>query len=210
MRCSPARDQPCDVRHIDHHQRSGFPCGLRDSFEVNRARIGACADDDQPRLTLARQPLQFFIVDRFSIFANAVRHEVVVLSGEVQRMAVREMSSMGKVHPHDGVSRLQHREIDRHIRLASGVRLDIDMLGAEQLFRALDGEAFNDVRELAPPVVTASWIALRILVRKHRPRSFENGPGGEVLRCDHFKAKRLPPLLVFDGVVDFGIDLAER
>ena len=139
-----------------------------DSFEVDRARIGAGADDDQLRFALTRQPLQFFIVDGFSILAHAVWHDVVVLAGEVQRMAVREMSAVGKVHPHDGVSRFQHREVDRHVGLASGVRLDVDMFGAEQLFRALDGETFDDVHELAAAVVTPSGIAFGILVREDR------------------------------------------
>jgi hypothetical protein len=41
------------------------------------------------------------------------------------------MSAMAEVHPEDGISGLQDREIYGHIGLAAGVRLDIDVFGAE-------------------------------------------------------------------------------
>ena len=96
-------------------------------------------------------------------------------------MAVREMAAVREIHAEDRVAGLQNREINRHVGLAARVRLNVDMLGAEKLFRTIDGEALDHVGELAAAVVAAPGISLGVLVGEDGARRFEYGLVGEVL-----------------------------
>ena len=44
-----------------------------------------------------------------------------------------QVSAVGQVHAENGVPGLAHRKVHRHVSLGTGVRLDIGMLGSEQL-----------------------------------------------------------------------------
>ena len=92
-------------------------------------------------------------------------------------MAVREVPAVREVHPQHGVARLQQREIHRHVGLRARVRLHVGVLGAEQRLRAVDGQRFGDVDELAAAVVALARIAFGVLVRQHRAGGFEDGAG---------------------------------
>ena len=46
-------------------------------------------------------------------------------------MAVREVTAMRQIQSENGVARLQHCGIGLHVRLRSGMRLHVGMLGAE-------------------------------------------------------------------------------
>ena len=69
----------------------------------------------------------------------------VKLAGEIRLVAVREVAAVGEVHGEHLVAGLEHGEIDGHVGLAAGVRLDVGVLGAEELLRAVDGELLDDV-----------------------------------------------------------------
>ena len=51
-------------------------------------------------------------------------------------MPVGQMTAVREVHPEHRVARLQQREVHSHVRLRARVRLDVGVLGAEELFRA--------------------------------------------------------------------------
>ena len=68
---------------------------------------------------------------------------------------MREMAAMGEVHRQDRVAVLKGREVDGHVRLGAGVRLDVGPLAAEEFEQALDGDLLGDVDELAAAVVAA-------------------------------------------------------
>ena len=57
---------------------------------------------------------------------------------------------------------------------------------------ALDGQALDDVDELAAAVVAAAGIALGVLVGQHRALGGQDGGAGVVLRGDHLQAVLLP------------------
>ena len=84
-------------------------------------------------------------------------------------MAVREVPARRQVHAQNGVARLEHRQVNARIGLASGVRLDVGVLGAKEFFGALDGQVFHDVHELAAAVVTFAGIAFAYLLVKTLP-----------------------------------------
>ena len=173
------------------------------------ARVGAGADDDQLRRVLVRQALELVVVESLVVFAHAVGHDLVELAREVERMAVREVAAVGEVHAEDGVARLQVRQHHGHVGLRARVRLDVGVLGAEQVVGALDRQRLGHVDELAAAVVALARVALGVLVGHHRPRGRHHGGAREVLRGDELEAVVLAGGLVGDRLGDVGVDLGQ-
>ena len=134
-----------------------------------------------------RELLELLVVDPLIVSADAVRHDVVQLAGEVQRVAVREMTAVGQVHAEHRIARLHRCEVHRHVGLRPGVRLDIRVFGAEERLGPRDGERLGHVDEFASSVVAPARVAFGVLVRHHRPGRFEYCPAHEVLRRDELE-----------------------
>ena len=117
---------------------------------------------------------------------------------------------MGQLESHHRVPRIEQRVVHGDVRLRARVRLNVRVLGAEQLHGALDGEPLGDVDMLAAAVVALARIALRVLVRKHRPLALQNRQRDEVLRCDHLERPLLALELQREHVGDLWIDLRQR
>ena len=73
---------------------------------------------------------------------------MVGLAGEVEFVAVRQVSAVREVEAHDGVARLEHGRVRRLIGLRAGMRLYVDVLGAEKLFRAVAGQVLHFVGDI--------------------------------------------------------------
>ena len=67
------------------------------------------------------------------------------------------------------VAGLKGGEEDGGVRLCPGVRLDVGLLGAEQLQQALDGQPLDGIDVLAAAVVPPAGVPFGVLVREHRP-----------------------------------------
>ena len=106
----------------------------------------------------------------------------------------------------DRVARLQQREVRGHVRLRAGVRLNVRVLGAEQLLRAVDRELLDLVDDLAAAVVAPARIALGVLVRRHGADRLEHARPGEVLGRDQLDLAALPLELAPEEVGDLRID----
>ena len=182
----------------------------RDPLEVDDARVGARADHDHLRLVLVREALELVVVDPLIVFADAVRHDGVELAGEVERVAVSEVAAVRQVHAKDGVARLEQREVHGHVRLRAGVRLHVDVVRAEDLFRARDGERLGDIDELAAAVVPLARVTFRVLVGQHGPGRFEHGLADEVLGGDQFEPAVLSMHFLRDRPRDVGIRIGQR
>ena len=61
-----ARDETGDVRHVDHQERAIAVRNLGKRFEINGARIGRRARDDELRLMGADHVLDLVEIDRRS------------------------------------------------------------------------------------------------------------------------------------------------
>jgi hypothetical protein len=61
------------------------------------------------------------------------------------------------------------------------MRLNIHMLGTEQVLGALNRQRLDYVNEFAASVVTAPRVSLGILVRENGANRFENGFSHEIL-----------------------------
>ena len=198
--------KPGDVRDIDHHHRSGFFRDFGDSIEIDNSWIRAGPNDDQFGFVLFGQTRQFVIIDHFRILAYSVWHDAIVLSGEIQRVTVGEMAAMRQVHSQHRIAGLQDGKIDRHIGLASRMRLNIHVLGAEEFLCARDREVLDHIDELTTAVVAAARIPFGVLICKHGTRCFKNTPVREIFRSDQFQTSGLPPFFIFDSGVDFRIE----
>ena len=64
------------------------------------------------------------------------------------------------------------------------MRLDVGVVGAEQLLGAVDGQLLNDVDVFATAVVTLAWVAFGVLVGQHRTLGFHHRWAGVVFRGD--------------------------
>src|SRR5208282_128273 len=105
---------------------------------------------------------------------------------------------------------LKHGGIGCHVGLGAGVRLDVGVLGAEELLGAVARQVLDHVRKLAAAVVALGGITLRILVGENRAHGFQHGFADEVFRSDKFEAFVLAAGFVVDGEGYVGINLVER
>src|SRR2546423_596863 len=74
----------------------------------------------------------------------------------------------------DRVARLRRGGGDGHVRLRARVRLDVGVLGPEELLGPVDRELLDLVDALAAAVVPPARVALRVLVRRRRPDRLED------------------------------------
>ncbi len=198
-------DQSGDVRHVGENRRADSVGRDANAREIDHARIRAGADDDHLRTMLVGQPIDLVVVDLLVRLPDAVRNDRVQLPREIERMAVRQMAAVRQVHPEHRVARFQQRQVDRHVGLRAGVRLDVGVIGAKQCRRARNRRPFDDVDELAASVVALAGVALGVLVRQHRSGGFENRLAHEILRGDQLETAVLAVQLVAKRGGDFGI-----
>ncbi len=116
---------------------------------------------------------------------------------------------MGQAHPENGVARFQRREKNRLVRLGPGMRLDVGEIGAEQLFRPVDRQPFDDVDIFAAAVVAPAGVALRVLVGELRALRRQDGRARIVLGGDELDVVFLPLVLGGNGSPDVGIVLGD-
>ena len=96
-----------------------------------------------------------------------------------------EVAALVELHPEDAVAGLQDAEVGGHVRLGTGMRLDVDVLRArEQGERPLLGEPLRDVDVLAAAVVALAGQALGVLVRQPGALRLHDRAEGIVLRGD--------------------------
>ena len=83
-------------------------------------------------------------------------------------MAVGEMAAVREVHREDFVAGLEHGEVNGHVRLRAAVRLDVDVVAAEELLRAIDRELLDDIDVLAAAIPALARITFGVFVREAR------------------------------------------
>ena len=142
--------------------------------------------------------------------AHLVGGDVVELARDVELHPVREVAAVREREAHDPVARIQQGQEHLGVRGRAGVRLDVRVLGAEELLGAVDRELLDDVDVLAAAVVALSRVALGVLVREHAALALEDGARDEVLRGDHLERALLAIELEADGLGDLRVDVGER
>ena len=213
-RVDAGRDQSREMRHVHVQVRPHLVGDAAEALEVDDPGVGRAARDDQPGLVLARERLDFLVVDPAVLAPDPVLHGVEPLAGEIRRGAVGQVSAGGERHAEDGVAGLQKREHHALVGLRPGVRLHVGERAVEELPGAGDGQALGHVDMLAAAVVAPSGIALRVLVGEHRALGFQHRTGDDVLRGDQLDPVLLAMQLVLnalrEGVVGLGQGGAEE
>src|SRR5437773_4784413 len=97
-------DRTGDVRNVRKHARANTFCYFADSLKVDDARISGRATDEQLWLVLFGDSLQLVVINRFGFARDTVIKDFVAETGKVQRMPVREMAAVRKVHPQNGIA----------------------------------------------------------------------------------------------------------
>jgi len=110
------------------------------------------------RLELLGGLAEPLVVDVAGVGVDLVLLDLVDLPGEVRGVAVREVAAVVQIEREDLVAGIEYGVVDRLVRLRSGVRLDVDVVGAPQLFRAIDRERLDLVGVLAAGVVALARI----------------------------------------------------
>ena len=84
-------DKAGEVRHV-HHEQGADPVGDgAEAGEVDLARIGAAAGDDQLRPVLFGEAFDLVIIDAAVVFAHAILYGIEPFAGEIRLGAVGQM-----------------------------------------------------------------------------------------------------------------------
>ncbi len=94
-------DQPREVRHVDHQQGADLVGDLAEAGEVEPARVGRPAREQELRAPLARDPRHLVHVDQARLAIDLVGDDVVEPARHVDLHAVAEMAAMGEREAHD-------------------------------------------------------------------------------------------------------------
>ena len=206
----PRRDQTGGVRDVGHEGRAHLVGDLAERLELDGAREGRAAGDDELRPVLPREVAHLVHVDALGVLADPVGHDRVELAREVHRAPRRQVAAVGEVRAQHRVARLEQGEVDRHVRLRARVRLHVDVLGPEELLAARDGQLLGDVHDLAAAVVALARVALGVLVGEDRAHRLQHRLGDEVLGRDQLEVARLPLGLAADRLGDLGVHLLDE
>ncbi len=102
-------------------------------------------------------------------------------AGEVDGESVGEMTAFRQAHSQDLVTGIDKRQVCGQIRVRAGVGLNVDMLRAEELLRAIDRQRFDHIDVFASAVIALSGISLRVFVGQHAADRSQHGGRDEVL-----------------------------
>ena len=108
---------------------------------------------------------------------DSVLGDLVELTRETDRGAVRKVAALVELHGEDLLSEFHVRKINRHVRLGARVGLYVRMLRAEEFFQPVTGKVLGHVMELAAAIVPLSRVTLGILVGHDRPHCLEHRTG---------------------------------
>jgi hypothetical protein len=114
---------------------------------------------------------------------------------------------MRQVHAKITVTGFEYRQIDSHVGLRPGMRLNIDVFRAEKFFRARDRQRLDFVDKFTAAVISFARIAFGVLVGHHAALGLQHGLAHNVFRGDQLQVLFKPAGFFLNGRKNFGIDL---
>ena len=202
----PRRDQPGNVRDVRQQPSAGFAGDFSHPFEIDDARISARADGDHFRLMFARHLGELIVINPLIFFAHAVVYDFIKFAGKIGFVAVSQMAAVAQIHRQHFVARFEKREINGHVRLAAGVRLDVGMFGPKKFFGAIDGELLDDVHVFTAAIPSLFRITFGVFIREHRALGLHHRRAGKIFTGDQLDVFLLAQLFEENGVRDFRIN----
>src|SRR5665213_2481608 len=138
------------MRHVDN-QKSPHGIGNLTKFrKVPLPRISAAARDDHFRLVLIGEFRHMIEIDALIFPPHLIADDAIGLAGKVQLVAMRQMTAVRQIEAHDRIAWLDECRVGSLIRLRSGMRLYVNVLGVKELFRTVARQRLYFVSELAP------------------------------------------------------------
>lgn len=177
----PRRDQAGHVGHVDKQVGTHLVGNLAKARKVEEFGVSREAGNDHLWLMLNGQTFYFVVVDQPGGGVDAVLHGVVQLAGEADAGAVGQVPAVGQAHAQHGVTGIEQRQVHGRIRLAAGVRLHVGIIGAEQLFGAVDGQLLDFIHMFAAAVIALARIAFGVLVGQAAALGLHHTLAGVVL-----------------------------
>ncbi|MNI25278.1 hypothetical protein D3C73_789200 [compost metagenome] len=181
VRVQTSGNQTGHVGHVDEQQRTDLVRDLAEAREVEGLGVGREASNDHLRLVLDGQALDFVVIDQAGVGVDAVLHGVVQLARGRHFGAVGQVTAVGQAHAENGVAGLQQGQVHGAVGRGTGVRLDVGVIGTEQLLGALDGQRLNLVDVFAATVVALARITFGVFVGQATALRFHDAFAGVVL-----------------------------
>ena len=116
---------------------------------------------------------------------------------------------MLEVHRQHRVTWLEQRGVHREVRRRPRVRLQVGVVGAEELLGPGDADLLGDVDVGAAAVVAPTRVSLGVLVRQRRPGRSQHRRRGEVLARDQLQPAAQPIELIEDHCGDLRVGLLQ-
>ncbi|MNC22806.1 hypothetical protein D3C75_708130 [compost metagenome] len=177
-------NQTGNVSHIHHEERADIIGNGTKRFKVNSARVCTCTGNNQFRTVFEGGFAHFIIINQECIFLHAISYEVIQQSGGIYRTSVRQMTAVSEIHAEHSVTGIQCGQINCHIGLSTGMRLDIGMISAEQLLGTVTGKVLYDIDIFTAAIVAFARITFSIFIRKNRTHRFHYSFTDDILRSN--------------------------
>ena len=210
IRMLPCGNQPRDMRHIHHEERTDRLCNRPDALKINRTRIRRSARNNHFGLVLLRKCLERIVVNALRLTIHAVGNDLEVRARNVDGAAVRQMPAVRQIHAEDRVARLQQRKEDRHIRLCTRMRLHIRPCGAKELLRAVNRKLLCHIDVFTAAIVPLAGIPLCVLVCEDTALRLHDSAADDVLRGDEFQLRALAVQFILNRRKRLRVDLFQR
>ena len=205
-----AGNKTCNVGHIHHKYCANLVGDVGKQLKIDSTGISGCACDQQLGLMLLSQVADLIIVDKTGFVVDIIGNDIIVLTGNIGRAAVGQVTTIGQAHTHHRIAGLQQSQLHSHIGLGTGVRLDIGCFRAEQSLGALDTKAFQLIHKLAAAIVTLSGKTLGILIGQYGAHCRDHSGRGKVLRCDQLQTVLLTLQLTIHHCAHFGVKICYK
>ena len=118
------------------------------------------------------------------------------------------MPTVRQIHREHFIAGFEHGEINGHVRLTAGMRLDVDVFRAEQFFRAVNRELLDHVHIFAAAIPAFFWISFSVFVRENGTLRFHDCRTDKIFAGNQLDVFLLALAFVFDGFGDERIHIA--
>ena len=195
-----------DVGHI-YHQVSPHGIGhLAELGKVDDAGIGGGTGHDQFGPAGLGGFQEAVIVDALRFIVQAIRDYMEILSRNIHRAAVGQVSAMGQIHAQNGITGLYQGEKGGKICIGAGMWLDVGVIAAEQLTGTFAGDFFHHVHGVAAAVVAFAGITFGVLVGQARAHGGHHGGADDVFGSNQLNIAAFPVKFLPDGGAYLGVE----
>ena len=109
----PGGNEAGDVGDVRHHDSAGFPPDPGEALEIDQARIGGGAAEQEFGPVALRQVGDFIVIEPAAPGVDPVRHRLVKPARDADLGPVRQVASVSQRHAHDLVPRFCEGDVDR-------------------------------------------------------------------------------------------------